>query len=237
MGQEFRQSTVAQGQTELGEDHSLIVAEWAVNLHWRGPARVAPTTRPRLNTAGASDEARQKFTEELEKLDFSPDELDKQVWDLAVKHIGTLQARRQRAQKLCHQSLAGKIRMVLEHRLGGGPSKQAQWLAAMEECHKVLTDGLPQGVRDHCHQLIAEGTGQPDWKRQQKVLTNLMTKRLRALRKRESAQALSRKIIQAVGRRAERMESNLGGMVHSLRRGPVSRMLSRVVVEEEGAVH
>ncbi|KAJ2420710.1 hypothetical protein GGF47_004219, partial [Coemansia sp. RSA 2524] len=236
LGQEFRQSTVVQGRTELGEDHSLIAAEWAVNLGQRGPAQVAPTRQPRLNISGASDEACQKFTAELEELDFHPDELDKRVWELAAKHFGTLKARRAQAQKFCRRSLAGKIRQVLEHRLGGGPSKQAQWLAAVEECHKVLTDGLPQGVRDHCQQLIAGAVENPDWKRQQKVLTNLMAKRLRALRKRESAQALSRKIIQAVGRRAEQMETNLGGMVRSLRRGPITQLLSRVVVEEAGAI-
>ncbi|KAJ2138185.1 hypothetical protein GGH17_001239 [Coemansia sp. RSA 788] len=188
MGLGFRQSTVVQDQTKLGEDRHLIVAEWVVNLRRKGAERSAQAICPRLNTLGASEDVCWRFREELADLEFDPGKMDKQVGELAVTHFNNKQAWKLQAQMRYQRAQAGKIRQVLEHRMGKGESKRAQWLAAVEEFHQLLTDGLPQGVRDHCQQLMATDTGEPGWQKQQKVLTNLLGKRLRKHRKQNTIQ-------------------------------------------------
>ncbi|KAJ2792990.1 hypothetical protein H4R20_006685, partial [Coemansia guatemalensis] len=235
-GSGFRQATVVQQQTELQEDHRLIVAEWAARFGWRGTAQPPRAARPRLNIAGATEEQRRNLKEALEATEAPAEEMDKQIWDLARLHLGTVSARRANAQQGCRLSRAGKQRLVLHHRIGGGPTRREQWLAAVEECHQILApEGIPQAVRDRCALLMAEADRTPSWVQQQQSLTNLLTKRLSTYRKREAARRLFRKITEAVGRRALLMEKNLGAMVRALRRGPMSRQISRVVIQEAEA--
>ncbi|KAJ2804072.1 hypothetical protein H4R20_002648 [Coemansia guatemalensis] len=235
-GSRFRQATVVQQQTELQEDHRLIVAEWAVRFGWRGTAQPMRTARPLLNIASATEEKRRNLKEALEAMEAPAEEMDKQIWDLACQHLGTVSARRAKAQQGCRLSRAGKQRLVLHHRIGGGPTRWAQWLAAVEECHQILApEGIPQAVRDRCVLLMAEADRTPSWVQQQQSLTNLLTKRLSAYRKREAACRLFHKITEAVGHRALLMEKNLGAMVRALRQGPMLRQISRVVTQEAGA--
>ncbi|KAJ2501989.1 hypothetical protein GGH96_001515 [Coemansia sp. RSA 1972] len=185
MGLGFRQSTVVQDQTKLGETRHLIVAEWMVNLRRKGAERSALAICPRLNTVGAPENVCWGFREELADLEFDPREMDQQVGKLAVSHFNNKQARQLKAQMRHQRELAGKLRNVLEHRLGKGESRRAQWLAAVEECHQLLKGSLSQDVLDDCQQLMAD-TEQPGWREQQKALTNLLVKRLQRHMKQNS---------------------------------------------------
>ncbi|KAJ2101437.1 hypothetical protein GGI09_001755 [Coemansia sp. S100] len=87
-----------------------------------------------------------------------------------------------------------------------------RWAQLVEECHTIIPGGLPEDVRWTCTRLANE-TPPGGWLAMQKSMNNFIGKRLSRLVVTEATGRLFRKIAEAVHKRAEMMNGNLGGMV------------------------
>ncbi|KAJ2680324.1 hypothetical protein IWW39_006437, partial [Coemansia spiralis] len=141
-----------------------------------------------------------------------------------------MSVRRKAAQLKSRLCRASQMRKHVWRYMGGEDLQRWRWGKIVEECDKLITDGLPTAIREKCRE-VASILPPPNWEGVQKTLTNYIRKRLSKTVTSEAAGRHYRKIAKATHRRAELMNGQLGRMVRSLRRGAMAPRLARVVIQ------
>ncbi|KAJ2031144.1 hypothetical protein H4S03_006755 [Coemansia sp. S3946] len=177
LGSGVCQAVVAIESTELNEDHRLIMAEVAVSLGQPGAASQAPAHRPRLNIAGASEAQQLTFLAKLDTISAADTDIDSFIWKTAEGAFQKMSVRRKAAQLKSRLCRASQMRKHVWRYMGGEDLQRWRWGKIVEECNTLITDGLPNAIREKCRE-VASILPPPNWEGVQKTLTNFICKHL-----------------------------------------------------------